>query len=132
MDGKEIAKLPTFEDAAKQLSERVKLAFVEMMPEDDFRARVASILQQFMSNFSDRYDCKAKPSEFENLITRELTNILREKVRGEIEGMASANNKYVSEEQFKKFIAEITPAVVSGLMAEMVQQVLLRMGNLVR
>ena len=126
--GNEVATMQSLQD---RVTERIRATFVDLVPEDQWRALVAKAVADY---FEDRKPAHAfagavpSPTPFKQLVHAELTEFFRTRLRDYLHG-----DEFFSEwgargmtpsDGAKRIIRECIPDVVEALLAGAVQRVI--------
>lgn len=119
--GKEIMPMPSFEESAERLKFRVKLAFVDLMPESQFKLQIEQILEKFMAPRPNNYN-GSKKSEFEEILTKEVESVVKPMIMAEVK--SQIDDKLFNTVNLTKFVAECAPTVLNKIMKDTIQNTL--------
>ena len=119
---KTVATLPSIEESAQKLAQRVKLAFVDLMTDEQMKDMVQVALKKFTDPIHDSYSSKILPSELDTLIKTEITNYIQPKIVQVIKDRTW--EIVVNDEQLIEFVAEAAPKVQETLIVNTIKQTL--------
>ena len=119
---KTVATLPSIEESAQKLAQRVKLAFVDLMTDEQMKDMVQVALKKFTDPIHDSYSSKILPSELDTLIKTEITNYIQHKIVQVIKDRTW--EIVVNDEQLIEFVAEAAPKVQETLIVNTIKQTL--------
>ncbi len=118
--------VPDFSDVASKLRERIKSAFVDLIPEERWDAMLKAEVEKFMTGTpasSDRYHnvIPAKPSEFSKISQEILGELVRAEAKQRFESVAplvfeTAVEEWIEanyERVLRDFFAELFKSCVS-------------------
>ena len=71
----------TLENAAEQLKAKIRLSFVELLPDDQWKAMITAELKRFTQPSRASYDSREIPSVFSAVCTEVFTNFVKSEIR---------------------------------------------------
>jgi len=121
------------EDAMKQIKDKIKSAFVEMIPDEQWNAMVKTEIDNYFKvDYRDGYRNSIRFSTFQQDVHSELEILVKEKVKEHLTTyFAPAYNSkgyIVANENVEKFIKENVGNLMTTMIGTMIQQTMLNAG----
>lgn len=126
MSDNAVANLPSIEESAQKLAKRVKLAFADLMTDEQVQAMVETALANFTKKEKD-YHGHEVDSELDKMILEEIKGVLQPKIKEAI--TKKVWEVTCSEEDLAKFVAAAAPHVQKTLFHEVIGNTLQRIQN---
>ena len=121
MNDKAVANLPSIEESAQKLAQRVKLAFVDLMTDEQVKNMVEVALKRFTEKPPMQYG-KQPPSEMESMVIREIETIMKPRVSEAVR--SKVWDVSMDDERLAEFVGATTPKIIEGIMVGVVKNTL--------
>lgn len=108
-----------------KIRERIQKEFVELIPEEAWKALVAGEIKWFMEDTSSGGYRQSGPSPLRDMIRTELTNRFKEDVKKELDSMQGSwdpDGKMIAGEAVKELVKGIAPELWELAVAGVVQK----------
>ena len=116
-----VANLPSIEESAQKLAQRVKLAFVDLMSDEQVKDMVEVALKRFTEKPPMQYG-KQPPSEMESMVIHEIESIMKPKVSEAVR--SKVWDVAMDDERLAEFVGAATPKIIEGIMVGVVKNTL--------
>ena len=128
MDNK--MEVATMDDLKTKITDRVKSSFVELIPEEAWRAMVGKEIERFTTEYREHNT--DKPSSLQALIREELTSRLKTQIKEELGKANYQKFEGMAPEFIKEVIKEAAPALIESLFNRAVQDAVVSVHNSLR